>query len=73
MGLSAQHHRRHAGWFKSSYSSSTGSCVEVRFDARQVAVRDSKQAYDAAPGTATEPMLTVAPRQWAAFLADVRR
>jgi hypothetical protein len=48
-------------WFKSSYSTTSVSCVEVRFDGDAVLVRDSKNR---APG----PTLAVTITEWAAFL-----
>ncbi|WP_089300804.1 DUF397 domain-containing protein [Haloechinothrix alba] len=52
-------------WFKSSYSSSTGTCVEVRFADAQVGVRDSKSSQS------DESALTIAPQHWAAFIAGL--
>ncbi|WP_405943821.1 DUF397 domain-containing protein [Streptomyces sp. NBC_00932] len=50
-------------WHKSTYSSSEGGdCVEVAAHPRAIHVRDSK--------VADGPILTVAPRAWAAFLAE---
>jgi hypothetical protein len=54
-----------AGWFKSSFSASNSSCVEVRFDRAAVQVRDSK---DVLPG----PLLKFGTPSWAAFLRDLR-
>jgi len=51
-------------WRKSSYSTSTGNCVEVAPAADAVAIRHSKHP---AAGTITFPHPT-----WAAFLRDVR-
>ncbi|MGH3875291.1 MAG: DUF397 domain-containing protein [Pseudonocardiaceae bacterium] len=48
-------------WFKSGYSSSSVSCVEVRFAGDAVLVRDSKNRADS-------PILAVATTQWAAFI-----
>ena len=48
-------------WFKSSYSDTSTSCVEVRFAADAVLVRDSKNR-------AHGPTLAVATTAWAAFL-----
>jgi hypothetical protein len=48
-------------WFKSSYSNSSVSCVEVRFDGDAVLVRDSKNR-------AHGPTLAVTTTEWAAFL-----
>ena len=58
-----------AGWFKSSYSSSTGTCVEVRFDTGRVSIRDSKNRRD----TAGDPILTISPAQWSALLSHADR
>jgi hypothetical protein len=54
-----------AGWFKSSFSASNSSCVEVRFDRAVVQVRDSK---DHIPG----PLLEFDASPWAAFVRDLR-
>ncbi|MGM1062931.1 DUF397 domain-containing protein [Saccharothrix sp. Mg75] len=50
------------GWFKSSYSSASGSCVEVRFDGRATHVRDSKNR---------RPAIRL-DSGWSAFLLGVR-
>jgi hypothetical protein len=50
------------GWFKSSYSSAGGSCVEARFEHRNTHVRDSK---DRRPDS---PFIKVTPRAWTSFL-----
>ncbi|WP_326808229.1 DUF397 domain-containing protein [Streptomyces sp. NBC_01775] len=53
-------------WFKSSYSGSGGgNCVEVARAADAVHVRDSKEQRG--------PVLSVPPRQWAAFIESVAR
>lgn len=52
-------------WFKSSYSASNSSCVEVRFGEAAVHVRDSKQR-------AADPQLDFGGAQWDAFLSTVR-
>ncbi|MGI5221362.1 DUF397 domain-containing protein [Nocardia sp. CA-290969] len=52
-------------WFKSSYSDSTGECVEVAWlDDAKVGVRDSKNSAGRA--------LTFGLADWAAFTADIR-
>ena len=48
-------------WFKSSYSDTSTSCVEVRFAGGAVLVRDSKNHTHG-------PTLAVTTDQWAAFL-----
>lgn len=68
MGSPAQHDTSRTDWFKSSYSSSTGSCVETRFDDGQIVVRDSKNQQ--AP--TSEPLLNVAAVQWTAFVAGLQ-
>ncbi|MEU9240883.1 DUF397 domain-containing protein [Streptomyces sp. NPDC048385] len=51
------------GWFKSSYSgTSGGDCVEVAADLDAVYVRDSKV-------TAGGPLLRVGRDEWTAFMA----
>lgn len=49
-------------WFKSSRSEQANACVEVKFGARAVGVRDSKD-----PGG---PELWFSPRAWDGFLAS---
>ncbi|MFI5720974.1 DUF397 domain-containing protein [Nocardia sp. NPDC051750] len=54
-----------AEWFKSSYSDSTGECVEVAwFDAATVGVRDSKNPAG--------PALAFTAADWAAFTLGLR-
>ncbi|WP_330233290.1 DUF397 domain-containing protein [Nocardia sp. NBC_00508] len=51
-----------AEWFKSSYSTQTGECVEVAFlDHGMVGMRDSKNP--------TGPALVFTPGAWDAFTA----
>lgn len=64
MEFPAQHTTSLTGWFKSSYSSSTGSCVEIRFDHGTVGVRDSKRLHL----DAREQQLTLGTTEWATFL-----
>ncbi|WP_084478438.1 DUF397 domain-containing protein [Nocardia jejuensis] len=55
-----------AGWFKSSYSESSGACVEVAWlPDGAVGVRDSKNQ--------TGPALVFAPAAWDAFTAALTR
>lgn len=68
MGSPAQHATSRTAWFKSSYSSSTGTCVEIRFDGGQVAVRDSKNLN----ATAGELIVNVAAEQWATFASGLQ-
>jgi hypothetical protein len=53
------------GWFKSSYSNSGGSCVEVNLGADATLVRDSKDRR------ADQPVLCVSREGWSAFLNAV--
>lgn len=55
------------GWFKSSYSNSGGSCVEVKFDADITLVRDSKDRR------AGQPVLCISREGWSSFLNVVDR
>jgi hypothetical protein len=55
------------GWFTSSYSNGSGTCVEVKFDHGTVLVRDTKNRHDATGS----PMIAMAPGGWAAFLNAV--
>jgi hypothetical protein len=47
-------------WFKSSFSNGSQTCVEVRFEADHVSIRDSKDQ--------TGPILTFTRSEWTAFL-----
>ena len=53
-----------ASWFKSSYSTSSVACVEVRFAGDAVLVRDSKNR-------AHSPTLAVTTTEWTAFLDEL--
>ena len=49
------------GWFKSSFSSGSGACVEIQFrEAGQIAVRDSKDR--------SGPALLFTAAEWDAFV-----
>jgi hypothetical protein len=52
-------------WRKSTYSSSNGSCVEVRRLAHAVEVRDTKDR--------TGPVLTFSADAWRSFVTSVHR
>lgn len=63
------------GWFKSSYSAASCTCVEVNLDGVEVLVRDSKRPASSGEPGADGPardVITVERAQWAAFLADVQ-
>jgi hypothetical protein len=47
------------GWFTSSYTNGSQTCVEVNFDSGTVLVRDTKHR---------RPMILVTPASWSAFL-----
>lgn len=68
MSSAAHHDVTQPDWFKSSYSSSTGSCVETLVDTGEVGIRDSKHPS----ADMAKPSLAVATPQWAAFLRQVR-
>ncbi|MFJ9179679.1 DUF397 domain-containing protein [Streptomyces sp. NPDC102360] len=51
-------------WFKSSYSSDQGECVEAATRPATIHIRDSKQPH--------APALTVTAPAWTAFLATLR-
>jgi hypothetical protein len=54
-----------AEWFKSSYSTRTGDCVEVAFlTLDTIAVRDSKNP--------SGPALSFTPSEWDAFTVSLR-
>lgn len=52
------------GWFKSSYSASNSSCVEIKFSDQVVLIRDTKNH-----GTGPTIALTAGP--WRVFLREL--
>ncbi|WP_330233327.1 DUF397 domain-containing protein [Nocardia sp. NBC_00508] len=56
------------GWFKSSYSNDSQTCIEVCFDGDRVLVRDSK--FQGTPDA--RPLLAFTPTQWSAFTSAIR-
>ncbi|CCF65810.1 DUF397 domain-containing protein [Nocardia cyriacigeorgica] len=52
------------GWFKSSYSGDSQTCVEVSFTPDSTLVRDSKH-----PDRSTQPILVFTPSAWTSFVA----
>ena len=52
-------------WFKSSFSTPGGCCVEVRIDGDRIDIRDTK---DAASG----PVLSYTADEWKAFIAGAK-
>lgn len=60
MAIMAVSHPTDGEWFKSSFSLNGGQCVEVRFTAAGVQLRDDK--------IAESPVLTFSRAEWEAFL-----
>lgn len=58
--------RDRRGWFTSSYSNDSMSCVEVRFDQDVVLVRDSKDKRR------QRPVIGVSGPGWTSFLEAIR-
>lgn len=56
------------GWFKSTRSSETQTCVEVRFDETDVLVRDSKYLQEPANEPDQQPFVRVPKSCWDEFL-----
>ncbi|MFD0206638.1 MULTISPECIES: DUF397 domain-containing protein [Saccharothrix] len=54
-----------SAWFKSSFSTASGDCVEVRFDGDVVLVRDTK---DRGRG----PVITLDAMRWDGFLRQLQ-
>lgn len=63
--------RQQRSWFKSTLSSGSCACVEVRFKEGSVAVRDSKYLRNPDNDPATQPMITIAVDEWMSFLSEV--
>lgn len=57
--------RARSGWFKSSYSNASGSCVEVNIGTGGVLVRDSKDRRDG------QPVLRISAAAWHSFLEQL--
>ncbi|WP_280507055.1 DUF397 domain-containing protein [Nocardia flavorosea] len=57
-----------SGWFKSSKSNDGPACVEVKFDADRVQIRDSKYRRDPANNPADAPTISIDANQWQSFL-----
>jgi hypothetical protein len=55
------------GWFKSSYSNASATCVEVKFVPNGTAVRDSKDQRS------DRPLLTLSAEGWLSFLSTITR
>lgn len=55
-------------WFKSSFSGSEHTCVEVRFAGPVVLVRDSKYLLVTGNEPATQPVIEVDAALWLTFL-----
>ena len=60
-----------AVWQKASYSGNGGNCVEVRFDADAVLIRDSKYLRDPGNDPSAQPIITINTADWPDFLANV--
>ncbi|ATL65380.1 DUF397 domain-containing protein [Nocardia terpenica] len=61
--------QRDTGWFKSSLSNETQTCVEIRFAGDTVLIRDSKYLRDPANDPATQPIIPIPTTDWPAFLS----
>ncbi|WP_188135943.1 DUF397 domain-containing protein [Lentzea indica] len=57
--------RGRSGWFTSSYSNASGSCVEVNLGTCDVLVRDSKDRRDG------QPVLRISVKAWHSFLEQL--
>ncbi|SEQ76444.1 DUF397 domain-containing protein [Lentzea albida] len=57
--------REWSGWFTSSYTNASGSCVEVNLGAHSVLVRDSKDRR------ADQPVMRVSSAAWTSFVKQV--
>ncbi|WP_040800147.1 DUF397 domain-containing protein [Nocardia higoensis] len=60
------------GWFTSSRSNNGNQCVEVKFDADAVWIRDSKYRRGAAGESAAQPVLAVSVKVWDDLVARLR-
>ncbi|MBF6356740.1 DUF397 domain-containing protein [Nocardia higoensis] len=60
------------GWFTSSRSNNGNQCVEVKFGADAVWIRDSKYRCGAAGEHAAQPVLSVTASEWDDLVARLR-
>ncbi|WP_328391923.1 DUF397 domain-containing protein [Nocardia sp. NBC_00416] len=58
-------------WFKSSFSGSEHTCVEVRFSGKTAFIRDSKYLMDPRNDPAQQPVIELPVSRWEAFLVSV--
>ncbi len=63
MNTDARPRNAATGWFKSTFSNPSQSCVEVFFDTGSVHVRDSKDR-------GTGPLITIAAQHWPGLIAE---
>ena len=69
---SGKHSPRQDRWFKSSFSNSSQTCVEVCLHAGLVSIRDSKNRGPRRTlDRSRQPILTVTAREWADFLHNL--
>ncbi|MFI1460309.1 DUF397 domain-containing protein [Nocardia carnea] len=59
-----------SSWYKSSFSGSEHTCVEVRFAGKTVFIRDSKYRRNPGNDPARQPVIEVPISRWEAFLAS---
>lgn len=68
--MTSEHHASSAeesdGWYKSSYSNASGTCVEVKLAPDVVLIRDSKD-----PHSSDRPILSLARDDWRSFVSTV--
>jgi hypothetical protein len=60
------------GWLKSTFSTGSCTCVEVRFEENGVSIRDSKYRRDPNHDLALEPVIAISDPTWETFLSEVR-
>ncbi|MFI5776028.1 DUF397 domain-containing protein [Nocardia sp. NPDC051570] len=58
------------GWFKSSFSTQSSSCVEALFTEGAVLIRDSKYLRNPANDPAAQPIISILAKDWREFLAS---
>lgn len=73
MANNADGRPRRSGWFTSSRSNNGNQCVEVKFDADTVWIRDSKFRREPVGAPAAQPVVVLPAAEWDELIARLRQ